>query len=281
MTAQQTNQKVIEQNAAHIRELTGGAEVRLAVTLGSGVGPLAEELTGVKTLPYDQLVDFPRLTVTGHGGELIFGYLDETPVLLLKGREHYYERGNMRAMKVPLQSLQAAGVDTLLQTNAAGSLRYEVGPGSLMMITDHIFLAPGNPLTGEEGDSRFVDMNNAYDLGHREELRAAAEATGVTLHEGVYMWFSGPNFETPAEIRAARVLGADAVGMSTAPETIIARHCGLKVAGISVVTNLAAGMDGVGLSHEHTIAMAAKATADMKKLVKRFARSFIFQKAAA
>jgi purine-nucleoside phosphorylase len=213
--------------------------------------------------------------VHGHTGELIFGYLRGVPILMLKGREHYYERGNAQAMKIALRSLKAAGTDTILLTNAAGSLRHEAGPGSVMMLTDHIMLYIDNPLMGEQGDNRFVDMSQAYDAEHQESLRAAAKKTGVRLHEGVYMWFSGPNFETPAEIRAAKVLGADAVGMSTAPETILALHCGLKVAAISVITNLAAGLDGVGLSHEHTLAMAAAATEDIKKLVAEFAQQFV------
>ncbi|MCH2546787.1 MAG: purine-nucleoside phosphorylase [Alphaproteobacteria bacterium] len=272
---------VIQDNAKRIRDFIGGADVKLAITLGSGVGPLAEALTDAKHLSYDELADFPRPTVSGHAGELIFGYLEKTPVLLLKGREHHYERGNVQAMKVPLRSLKAAGVETIMLTNAAGSLREEVGPGSVMMIVDHIFFSVNNPLTGEQGDNRFVDMSQAYDAAHSVELRKAAANSGVTLHEGVYMWFPGPNFETPAEIRAARVLGADAAGMSTAPEAIIARHCGMKVAGMSVITNLGAGMDATGLSHEQTVTVAARATEDIKKLITAFAQHFATQKVAA
>lgn len=272
---------VVKKNAEIIRELTGGVVVKLAVTLGSGVGPLADALTGVKRLSYDKLQDFPKPTVSGHAGELIFGYLGDAAVILLKGREHHYERGNTKAMAVPLRSLKAAGVDTILLTNAAGSLRESVPPGAVMAITDHIFFSVNNPLTGEQGDNRFVDMSQAYDAAHQDSLRAAAKKTGVTLHEGVYMWFPGPNFETPAEIRAAQVLGAHAVGMSTAPETILARHCGLKVAGISVITNLGAGMSKTDLSHEQTVRIAAQATEDMKKLVTAFAQNFTPAKAAA
>lgn len=271
----------VKKNAELIRELTGGADVKLAVTLGSGVGPLADALTDVKRLSYDKLEEFPRPTVSGHAGELIFGYLNKAPVLLLKGREHHYERGNVQAMKVPLRSLKASGIDTILLTNAAGSLRTEAGPGSVMMLTDHLFFSVNNPLTGEQGDNRFVDMSQAYDLDHQNQLRVIASNAEIKLHEGVYMWFPGPNFETPAEIRAARVLGADAVGMSTAPEAIIARHCGLRVAGMSVITNLGAGMDNNGLSHEQTVTMAAKATDNMKKLVTEFAQTFAAKKAAA
>lgn len=271
----------VQENAKKIREFTGGADVRLAVTLGSGVGPLAEELTDVKRLSYDKLDGFPKPTVSGHAGELIFGYLGKTPVLLLKGREHHYEHGRATGMKVPLRSLKAAGVETILLTNAAGSLRQEVPPGSVMAITDHIFFSVNNPLTGELGDNRFVDMSQAYDQEHLNNLRAVAGKVDVKLHEGVYMWFPGPNFETPAEIRAARVLGADAAGMSTAPECILARHAGLKVAGISVITNLAAGMDTLGLSHEQTQSVAAQATDDMKKLVSAFAQKFVSEKEAA
>lgn len=271
----------ILENAKKIRELCGGADVKLAITLGSGVGPLADALKDAKHLPYSELKEFPQPTVHGHSGELIFGWLNDAPVLLLKGREHHYERGRTDAMKTPIRSLKAAGVETLMLTNAAGSLRAEVGPGSLMAITDHIFFATHNPLTGEQGNSRFVDMVNAYDNDHLNELRATAGKEGVTLHEGVYMWFPGPNFETPAEIRAAKVLGADAAGMSTAPECIIARHCGLKVTGISVITNLGAGMDSTGLSHDQTVTMAALATDNMKKLVTSFAQKFVSAKKQA
>ena len=272
---------VVQKNAKTISDFCGGVAVKLAVTLGSGVGPLADSLTDVKRLSYDKLDGFPKPTVSGHAGELIFGYLGKVPVLLLKGREHHYEHGRTTGMKVPLRSLKASGIDTILLTNAAGSLRHEVVPGSVMAITDHIFLSTHNPLTGEQGDNRFVDMSQAYDAEHLGSLRAVAGKEGVTLHEGVYMWFPGPNFETPAEIRAARAIGADAAGMSTAPETIIARHCGLRVAGISVITNLGAGMDKTGLSHEQTVTVAARATEDMKKLVSAFAQKFADKKKAA
>lgn len=266
---------IVRQNAATIREFTGGVEVKLAITLGSGVGPLADALTDVKRLSYDKLAEFPKPTVSGHAGELIFGYLNKAPVILLKGREHHYERGNTKAMAVPLRSLKAAGVDTILLTNAAGSLRYEIEPGSIMMLTDHIFFSVNNPLTGEQGDNRFVDMSQAYDAAHQDSLKTAAITNDIPLSEGVYMWFPGPNFETPAEIRAAQVLGADAVGMSTAPETIIARHAGLKVAGLSVITNLGAGMGKTDLSHEQTVRIAAQATENMKTLVTSFAQNFV------
>lgn len=272
---------VVRQNAATIREFTGGVDVKLAVTLGSGVGPLADALTDVKRLSYDKLAEFPRPTVSGHAGELIFGYLGKAPVILLKGREHHYERGNAKAMAVPLRSLKAAGVETILLTNAAGSLKHEYAPGSIMLIDDHIFFSVNNPLTGEQGDNRFVDMSQAYDLDHQESLKAEAKALGITLPQGAYMWFPGPNFETPAEIRAAQVLGASAVGMSTAPETILARHAGLRVAGLSVITNLGAGMGKTDLSHEQTVRVAAQATENMKKLVTAFAQKFAAIAAAA
>ncbi len=264
----------VQANAKKIQEFTGGVDVKLAITLGSGVGPLADELTDVKRLPYTELQGFPKPTVSGHAGELIFGFLGDAPVLLLKGREHHYEHGRTTGMKTPLRSLKAAGVETIMLTNAAGSLRAEVGPGELMAITDHIFFCANNPLTGELGDNRFVDMSKAYDPEHQGNLQAVAGQLGVTLHEGVYMWFAGPNFETPAEIRAAKVMGADAAGMSTAPECIIARHCGLRVAGVSVITNLAAGMDTLGLSHDQTQAVAAQAAENMKKLMKGFAQKY-------
>ena len=273
------NDPIVQKNAKTIQEFCGGADVKLAVTLGSGVGPVADVLTDVKRLSYDKLEGFPKPTVSGHAGELIFGYLGKAPVLLLKGREHHYEHGRATGMKIPLRSLKAAGIDTILLTNAAGSLRNDVPPGSVMALTDHIFFSVNNPLTGEQGDNRFVDMSQAYDANHLNALRGVALAENVKLHEGVYMWFPGPNFETPAEIRAARVLGADAVGMSTAPECILARHAGLKVAGISVITNLGAGMGKTDLSHDQTVTVAALATENMKKLVRGFAETFLNAKA--
>jgi purine-nucleoside phosphorylase len=171
---------------------------------------------------------------------------------MLAGRAHYYEHGDAAAMRPVLETLAGIGVEKLILTNAAGSLDPDMPPGSVMLVTDHINFSGSNPLFGEPTDRRFVGLTEAYDASMRAALEQAAQATGTTLHKGVYMWFSGPSFETPAEIRMARVLGANAVGMSTVPEAILARFLGLRVAACSAITNFAAGMTGAELSHQET-----------------------------
>ena len=249
--------------AAVVREWAPGFVPRLGLVLGSGLGAFANRIEGAVRLSYLDLPGFPRSGVSSHRGELVLGYLAGVAVAVFAGRAHFYERGNPREMAVPIATLKALGADTLVLTNAAGSLREAVGPSSVMLITDHIAWSGMNPLIGVEDDSRFVDMVAAYDPQLLEAARAAAAAASVPLAEGVYMWFSGPSFETPAEIRMARTLGADAVGMSTVPEVILARHVGLRVAALSMVTNLGAGMTGRPLSHDETKAVAAEGAAHM------------------
>lgn len=241
--------------AARIAAAAPGLEPRIAIVLGSGLGALADATDDAVTVSYAELPGFPVPSVASHAGALVLGRLSGVPVACLKGRAHYYEGKGAGVMAAPIRALQAAGCATLLLTNAAGSLRAEAAAGSLMLITDHINFAGANPLIGAPGEG-FVDLGDAYDPALRAVLLAAAKREGITLHEGVYMWFAGPSFETPAEIRAAKVLGADAVGMSTVPECILARHCGLRVAAISNITNLAAGMTDEKLSHDLTMAQA-------------------------
>jgi purine-nucleoside phosphorylase len=233
-----------------------GLVPRHAVVLGSGLGSLVDEVSSQIRIPYSELTGFPVSGVTGHAAELVAGYLGREPVIMLSGRSHYYERGDAKAMRFPIEVLMGLGVQSLVLTNSAGSVREDMPPGSVMQITDHINYSGMNPLIGEEGDRRFVGMTNAYDSEMSLAIRNAAIRCGIPLFSGVYMWFSGPSFETPAEIRMARILGADAVGMSTVPEVILARYFGLKVAAASVVTNYAAGMTGDELSHEETKDMA-------------------------
>jgi purine nucleotide phosphorylase len=247
-----------------------GFRPRVAVVLGSGLGAFAEDVRGVATIPYGDLPDFPQPRVASHAGRLVLGHVGATPVAVLQGRAHYYERGRADEMKGAIAALAELGCETLLLTNAAGSLRADLPPGSVMAISDHINFTGVNPLFGEGDDRRFVDMVDAYDPGLRKKLKAAGEANGITLHEGVYVWFSGPSFETPAEIRAARILGADAVGMSTVPETILARHAGLKVVALSLITNYAAGMSDEKLSHAHTLALATEAADVVRRLLRAF-----------
>ena len=237
-------------------ERLGGLAPTVAVVLGSGLGNLVEEIENAIRVPYAELPGFPQSGVTGHAGELVAGILSGSPVIMLAGRSHYYEHGNAAAMRPAIEVLAGIGITTLILTNAAGSLHAEMPAGSVMLVEDHINFSGTNPLIGEASDRRFVGLTETYDADMRAAILAAAESVGVRLHRGVYMWFSGPTFETPAEIRMARILGADAVGMSTVPEAILARFYGLRVAACSVITNLAAGMTGVELSHEETKDMA-------------------------
>lgn len=233
-----------------------GLMPRHAIVLGSGLGSLVETLSNPVRISYADLPGFPESGVSGHAGEVVAGLIGKTPVVILSGRVHYYEHGKADAMRVPLEALKGIGVTNLILTNSAGSLRQDMPPGSVMRISDHINFSGTNPLFGEPSDRRFVGMTNAYDADLGARMKAAAQSTGTELHEGVYMWFSGPSFETPAEIRMARTLGADAVGMSTVPEVILARFLGINVIAASVITNFGAGMTGGELSHQETKDMA-------------------------
>ncbi|MGV1750716.1 purine-nucleoside phosphorylase [Agrobacterium sp. CG674] len=233
-----------------------GLMPRTAIVLGSGLGSLVDEVTDAIHIPYAEIPGFPESAVSGHAGELVAGYLGGQPVIMLAGRVHYYEQGDASAMRPAIEALCGIGVQSLILTNAAGSVRQDMPPGSVMQITDHINYSGMNPLIGEDSDRRFVGMTNAYDADLSIAMRNSAIRAGVPLFSGVYMWFSGPSFETPAEIRMARTLGADAVGMSTVPEVILARFFGMRIAAASVITNYGAGMTGAELSHEETKDMA-------------------------
>jgi len=267
---------LIKESAALIRKKTDDGAPRLALTLGSGLGAVADLLEDAVTIPYGDLPGFPETGVAGHEGVLRIGQVAGVPVIFLKGRKHFYEGVEKATLanKVIIRTLKAVGVEILFLTNAAGSLRAEYGPGSLVAITDHINLTGANPLAGPNDDAwgpRFVGMENAWDADLRKLLVSTGQKSGVApLGEGVYCQFLGPTFESPAEIRMAKAIGADTVGMSTAVENIIARHCGLKCVGVSAVTNLAAGMGDEPLSHEQTLAGAQKAESNMAKLVHAF-----------
>lgn len=253
-----------------LRERLGTLRPETAIVLGSSLGPVAEAVTSAVRIPYRELPGFPVPGISGHSGEVFAGHLAKKPVLVLRGRGHPYERGDAAVMRPVIEALQVLGVTKLLLTNAAGSLVPAMRPGSLMLITDHINFSGMNPLVGEEGDKGFVPMTAAYDATLAHALRRAADAEGIRLHEGVYVWFSGPSFETPAEIRMAQGWGAHAVGMSTVPEVILARRFGLRVAGISVITNLGAGIEGASPSHEETKSEGVKAAGRMTRLLSRF-----------
>jgi purine-nucleoside phosphorylase len=251
-----------------IAEKIGDLSPRSAIVLGSGLGTLVSEVEDAVRIPFAELAGFPVSSVSGHAGELVAGRLGGVPVIVISGRVHYYEKGDANAMRAPIETLAALGIETLILTNSAGSLLEEMAPGSVMQITDHINYSGMNPLVGEESDKRFVGMTNAYDAALSFKMRHAAEKLGLPLYHGVYMWFSGPSFETPAEIRMARILGADAVGMSTVPEVILARLVGLKVAAASVITNYGAGMTGSELSHDETKTMAPVGGAHLAAILK-------------
>lgn len=260
---------------SHLVERLNGLAPTTALVLGSGLGGLVNEVEDAVRIPYGDLPGFPRSGVTGHAGEVVAGTFAGAPVLMLAGRAHYYEHGDAAVMRPVLETLAGIGITKLLLTNAAGSLDPDMPPGSVMLITDHINFSGSNPLFGEPTDRRFVGLTQAYDPAMRAALEAAAQKTGTPLHKGVYMWFSGPSFETPAEIRMARVFGANAVGMSTVPEVIIARFLGLRVAACSVITNLAAGMTGAELSHQETKDMAPLGGSRLAAILKRmFADGF-------
>jgi purine-nucleoside phosphorylase len=254
---------------ALVEKLQGRAP-KTAIILGSSLGALAEAVEDALVIPYAELPGFPVPKISGHVGKLFVGHLGGKQVAVLAGRAHPYESGSAAVMRPAIEKLKGAGIETLILTNAAGSLKPEMRPGSIMLIADHINYSGMNPLIGQHGDENFVPMTDAYDPALRQRFLAAAKAEGIALHEGVYCWYSGPSFETPAEIRMFQIIGGTAVGMSTAPETILARRFGLKVAGLSVITNLAAGIEGASPSHEETKREGAKAAMNMKALVTRF-----------
>jgi xanthosine phosphorylase len=266
--------------AAEVIRAAAGADAptpRLGLVLGSGLGALADAVQDATAIPYRDLPGFPVGSVAGHAGRLVLGTLAGTPVVVLQGRAHLYEGIPASDLAIPVRTVRALGAETLVLTNAAGSLNPSAGPGSLMALSDHINLMGANPLMGPNDDElgpRFVGLGDAYDSELRAALRAAADAEGVVLHEGVYLAVAGPSFETPAEIRAFKVLGADAVGMSTVPEVIVARHAGLRVAAVSAITNLAEGMGDEVLSHEQTLANAEVASKDLQRVLTRFVEDY-------
>jgi purine-nucleoside phosphorylase len=255
--------------AETIRNRVGSDPVDIGLILGSGLASFADGFDGVK-VDYADLDGFPHAGVSGHNPALFVGQIGAKRVAVFGGRSHYYEHGQADIMRHPLEVLGELGADTLIATNAAGSLRPDVPPGSVMLIEDHINFSGANPLIGEPTDRRFVPMTKAYDVDIRRGLSASAKAEGIELPSGVYAWFSGPSFETPAEIRAIRTLGADAVGMSTVPEVILAGFLGLKAGAISVITNMGAGMTEENISHEHTKAMAPLGAAKLARILTRY-----------
>ena len=261
----------IATSAAQIRARTPTLQPAIAIVLGSGWDDIAQLVHSAIDIPYAELPAFPTLGVAGHTGTLRLGRIgtgaQARDVALLRGRKHAYETGDAGGMKGAIRTLAALGCKLLVLTNAAGSLEPSMPPGSLMLIADHLNITQRSPLHGEADASRFVDMVDAYCPTLRDQAAAAAAEAGIELHEGVYAWVLGPQFETPAEIRMLRLMGAQAVGMSTVPETILARHAGLRVLGLSLFTNYGAGMSDEALSHAHTLATASATAALAQRLL--------------
>lgn len=253
--------------AKYIQSKLGDIKPEYAVILGSGLGALTGTIEGAISIPFSDIEGFPQSAVSGHKGEIVIGRLGQTHVLMLSGRVHYYESGDAGAMRPIIEAFHELGIEKLLLTNAAGSVQQDMPPGSIMQISDHINFSGSNPLFGEPSDKRFVGLSNAYDEELAAQFQSAAKKADIKIHRGVYMWFSGPSFETPAEIKMAKIIGADAVGMSTVPEIILARFYGMRAAAASIITNYAAGMTGDELSHQETKDMAPIGGAKLAKIL--------------
>jgi inosine/guanosine/xanthosine phosphorylase family protein len=250
---------------------------KTVIVLGSGLGRFASALAGATSIPYGDIPGFSRSTVVGHSGNLIAGEMEGKRIAVMQGRIHAYEGHGGAAIATPIRILKRLGVETLILTNAAGGLRLDLGPGSIVLIEDHINFAQFNPLIGPNDDSfgpRFPDMSDPYDRSLREKLERAAKDAGVEFKKGVYLFVLGPNFETAAEIRMFTRMGADLVGMSTVPECLVARHCGIKVAGISIVTNYGTGISPAPQSHQETLANAERAGQSLEHMLREFVRKF-------
>lgn len=262
--------KNVHDSAGLIRQRLGGLKPSVAIILGSGLGGLADKIGNPVKIPYTDLPGFPVLTVQGHAGDVIAGTLNGTDVIALKGRKHFYETDDPYPLKTMIRTMKALGIGTLFLSNAAGSLRAPIKVSELMLITDHINYMGLNPLVGPNDDDfgpRFFPVADAWDPALNAIMRATAKEQSIPLHEGVYMAFRGPSFESPAEIRMAQGMGADAVGMSSVPDCLIARHCGMRVVGVSCLTNMGAGLSDEKLSHAHTLENAARGAANFEKLV--------------
>lgn len=258
---------------------------KFAIVLGSGLGAFAEELENAVRIPYDEIPHFSKSTVEGHAGQLVIGELSGIPIVVQQGRFHYYEGYSMEQVMFPMRAFGRMGIETVILTNAAGSLDTEMSPGSLMLISDHLNMMGVNPLRGQNDarfGPRFPDMTSVYDkeiqdvvvevankIAHVRFENGRDESLTDFLHRGVYCALSGPTYETPAEIRLYRLLGADAVGMSTVPEAIAARHQGMKVAGISCITNYGAGMTEEAINHEEVMETGARVAEVFKELLRR------------
>ena len=243
----------------------------IAIILGSGLGALADEIDIRATLNYSEIEGFPQSTVIGHKGRFVFGYIEEVPVVIMQGRVHYYEGYSMEDVVLPTRLMRMMGAEVLYLTNASGGANPEFSAGDFMLITDQIANFVPSPLIGgnlDELGTRFPDMHEIYDKDLRDIIKTTAKEQGIKLREGVYIQLTGPNFESPAEVRMCRMLGADAIGMSTACEAIAANHAGMKICGISCIANLACGLTDNPLTHQEVMEASDKAAPLFKKLIK-------------
>lgn len=265
----------LEETLSYLHSQTS-LKPHVGIILGSGLGSFAKEIRIEKSIPYDQIPHFHSPGVEGHRGQMIFGWVGKTPVVCLQGRIHYYEGHSMKTVVYPMKTIGKLGIKTLVVTNAAGGLSPSMNPGDFMIIEDHINLMGNNPLIGpNEKDlgPRFPDMSEAYALDLRERLAQILDQHGVRFHRGIYCGLTGPTYETPAEVRYLQMIGGSAVGMSTVPEVIVAQHMGLKVCGISCITNKAAGLSTQKLSHAEVTETANRVETQFTSFLKDFIAS--------
>ncbi|SFA52676.1 purine-nucleoside phosphorylase [Anoxybacillus pushchinoensis] len=268
------NRAAIEQAAQFLKEKFPNPP-QIGLILGSGLGVLADEIEQAIKIPYSDIPNFPVSTVEGHAGQLVYGQLEGATVVVMQGRFHYYEGYSFDKVTFPVRVMKALGVEQLVVTNAAGGVNESFEPGDLMIISDHINNMGGNPLIGPNDSSlgvRFPDMTEAYSKRLRQLAKDVANEIGLRVREGVYVANTGPAYETPAEIRMIRIMGGDAVGMSTVPEVIVARHAGMEVLGISCISNMAAGILDQPLTHDEVIETTEKVKADFLRFVKAIVR---------
>lgn len=262
---------LIKSSAAFIKEVIKDTP-DYAIVLGSGLGALKDEVEVINTIPYSEIPNFPQTTVVGHNGQLIYGLLEGKKVLMMSGRFHYYEGYDMKTVTFPMRVFHLLGIKNMVVSNASGGVNPDFRVGDIMLIKDHINFMPEHPLRGanlEEFGPRFVDMSEAYDSKMLATAEAAAKELGIKVHTGIYLGLQGPTFETPAEYGMVRILGGDAVGMSTVPEVIVARHMGMKVFGISIITDVGGPDIAFSVSHDEVLAAADTAMPNVIKIVRK------------
>ena len=264
-----------KESAQYIKEKMGNIEPKIAIVLGSGLGVLSEDIQNKTVIKYQDIPNFPISTVAGHAGELIIGTLENIPIIAMNGRFHYYEGYDLKEATLPIRVFKLLGIEELILTNASGGINTDYKPGDFMIIKDHLSFFAESVLRGKNDDefgSRFPDMSQTYNKERVEKLEKIIKKHTGVAHVGVYAYMKGPTFETPAEIRALRILGADAVGMSTVPEAVVANHCGIKISAISCITNMAAGILDRKLSHEEVNETADRVKLTFKEIIKDYVK---------